>query len=45
MVTILQSPLPFAPWMDLGTARLPGMLPLNSSDRLIMDDIFAGLMA
>ena len=43
--TILQSRLPFAPWMDPRTARLPGILPVEGLDWLRVDDAFAGQMA
>lgn len=42
---ILQSRLPFAPWMDPRTARLPGILPIEGDDWLRVDDAFAGQMA
>ena len=42
---ILQSRLPFAPWMDPRTARLPGILPVEGDDWLRVDDAFAGQMA
>ena len=42
---ILQSRLPFAPWMDPRTARLPGVLPIEGDDWLRVDDAFAGQMA
>lgn len=42
---ILQSRLPFAPWMDPRTARLPGVLPVEGDDWLRVDDAFAGQMA
>lgn len=42
---ILQSRLPFAPWMDPRTARLPGILPVEGDDWLRADDAFAGQMA
>jgi hypothetical protein len=42
---ILQSRLPFAPWMDPRTARLPGILPVEGDDWLRMDDAFSGQMA
>ena len=45
MDVILQSHLPFAPWMDPRTARLPGILPLDPCDWLLCDDAFAGQMA
>ena len=42
---ILQSRLPFAPWMDPRTARLPGVLPVEGDDWLRVDDAYAGQMA
>lgn len=45
MPPILQSRLPFAPWMDPRTARLPGILPVEGDDWLRVDDAFAGQMA
>lgn len=45
MPPILQSRLPFAPWMDPRTARLPGILPVVGDDWLRADDAFAGQMA
>lgn len=42
---ILQSRLPFLPWMDPRTARLPGVLPLDLQDWVGIDDAFAGQMA
>lgn len=45
MRPILQSHLPFAPWMDPRTARLPGTLPLQGEGWLTVDDAFAGQMA
>jgi dimethylamine monooxygenase subunit A len=45
MAPILQSHLPFAPWMDPRTSRLPGVLPLIDEDWTWVDDAFAGQMA
>ena len=45
MIPILQSHLPFAPWMDPRTSRLPGTLPLVGADWTCVDDAFAGQMA
>lgn len=45
MTPILQSHLPFAPWMDPRTARLPGILPLEDDDWLRVDDAFDAQMA
>jgi dimethylamine monooxygenase subunit A len=45
MAAVLQSSLPFAPWMDPRTSRLPGVLPLDGDHWLRVDDAFAGQMA
>ncbi len=45
MTIVLQSHLPFAPWMDPRTSRLPGVLPLDGDHWLRVDDAFAGQMA
>jgi dimethylamine monooxygenase subunit A len=45
MTAILQSHLPYAPWMDPSTARLPGTLPLQDGHWTLVDDAFAGQMA
>lgn len=42
---ILQSHLPFAPWADPRTRRLPGVLPLVMADWLAVDDAYAAQMA
>jgi hypothetical protein len=42
---VFQSRLPFLPWMDPRTARLPGILPVEGEDWLRVDDAFAGQMA
>lgn len=42
---VFQSRLPFLPWMDPRTARLPGVLPVEGDDWLRVDDAFAGQMA
>jgi dimethylamine monooxygenase subunit A len=34
-----------APWMDPRTARLPGVLPVEGDDWLLVDDAYAGQMA
>jgi len=44
MPLILQSCLPFAPWMDPRTARLPGILPVEGAEWLVRDDAFAAQM-
>lgn len=45
MTPILQSHLPFAPWMSPVTARLPGVQPLQGDDWLAVDDAYPGQMA
>ena len=45
MPAILQSRLPFAPWMDPRTSRLPGTLPLVDEGWTLVDDAFSGQMA
>jgi dimethylamine monooxygenase subunit A len=45
MTPILQKHLPFAPWMDARTSRLPGVLPLEGESWLRVDEAFAGQMA
>ena len=45
MTPILQSRLPFAPWMSPATARLPGVQPMAGDDWLVVDEAFAGQMA
>ncbi|MFZ1469049.1 MAG: DUF3445 domain-containing protein [Paracoccaceae bacterium] len=42
---ILQSELPFLPWMDPRTSRLPGILPVEGNDWLRVDDAYASQMA
>ncbi len=42
---VFQSRLPFLPWMDPRTARLPGILPVEGDNWLAVDDAFAGQMA
>jgi hypothetical protein len=42
---ILQARLPFLPWMDPRTARLPGILPVEGEDWLRVDDAYAAQMA
>ncbi len=42
---ILQSRLPFLPWMDPRTRRLPGILPVEGDEWLRVDDAFAAQMA
>jgi hypothetical protein len=45
MTLILQTALPFAPWMDPRTSRLPGVLPLEGDDWLRVDEAFGAQMA
>ncbi|MGD9918908.1 MAG: DUF3445 domain-containing protein [Paenirhodobacter sp.] len=45
MTTILQSSLPFAPWADDRTRRLPGIVPIPMEDWLEADSAYAGQMA
>lgn len=45
MTPVLQKTLPFAPWMDPRTARLPGIMPVEGDDWLRIDEAFAGQMA
>ena len=45
MTLILQTTLPFAPWMDPRTSRLPGVLPLEGDDWLRADEAFPAQMA
>jgi hypothetical protein len=42
---ILHRHLPFIPWMDPRTLRLPGILPVEGDDWLRVDEAFAGQMA
>jgi dimethylamine monooxygenase subunit A len=41
----LHASLPFAPWADPRTRRLPGILPLDPADWLRVDGAYAGQMA
>jgi dimethylamine monooxygenase subunit A len=45
MTPILQKSLPFAPWMDPRTWRLPGIVPLPDDSWIAPDDAYAGQMA
>ena len=45
MDRVVQSGLPFAPWADARTRRLPGILPLDMAEWLQVDDAYAGQMA
>lgn len=42
---ICQDRLPLSPWMEPGTARLPGVNPLEIRDWLLVDEVFAAQMA
>ncbi len=42
---ICQTTLPFYPWMDPKLARLPGIVPVEMSDWLQVDEVFAAQMA
>lgn len=44
-MAILQSRLPFAPWADPRTRRLPGIQPVPAGHWLQVDDAFAAQMA
>ena len=44
-MAVLQTSLPFAPWMHPGAARLPGIMPAGPDDWLSVDEAFAGQMA
>lgn len=44
MTEVLQSRLPFAPWMLPQTRRLPGIQPLDPADWLQVDEAYAGQM-
>jgi hypothetical protein len=45
MDPVFQSHLPFAPWTDPATRRLPGVQPLDPADWLQVDDAYAAQMA
>jgi dimethylamine monooxygenase subunit A len=45
MPAVLQSFLPFAPWMDPRARRLPGVMLLDGDHWLRVDDAYAGQMA
>ena len=45
MSQIRQKRLPFAPWVDPRTRRLPGVVPVGLEDWLEVDDAYAGQMA
>ncbi|WP_370223009.1 heme-dependent oxidative N-demethylase family protein [Pararhodobacter marinus] len=44
-MAVLQDALPVAPWMDPRLKRLPGILPLDPADWLVVDEAYAGQMA
>ncbi|OYX44383.1 MAG: hypothetical protein B7Z02_06445 [Rhodobacterales bacterium 32-67-9] len=44
-MTVLQTNLPAYPWMDPRLSRLPGILPLDPDDWLVVDEAYAGQMA
>ncbi|WBL31861.1 DUF3445 domain-containing protein [Sinirhodobacter sp. HNIBRBA609] len=45
MSDIRQKSLPFAPWVDPRTRRLPGIMPISMEDWLQIDDAYAAQMA
>jgi len=45
MTDILQSSLPFSAWSDPLLSRLPGILPLDPSEWIVLDDAYCGQMA
>jgi dimethylamine monooxygenase subunit A len=45
MTAVLHKILPFAPWADPRTRRLPGVLPVEGGDWLRADEAYAGQMA
>ncbi|MDF2142715.1 DUF3445 domain-containing protein [Paenirhodobacter sp. CAU 1674] len=45
MSLIRQKTLPFAPWADPRTRRLPGIVPIEMADWLEVDDAYAAQMA
>jgi dimethylamine monooxygenase subunit A len=44
MTAVLQSHLPFAPWIDPVARKLPGMRPVDLADWIVVDDAFAAQM-
>ncbi|MBN8290505.1 DUF3445 domain-containing protein [Rhodobacter sp. NTK016B] len=44
-MAVLQKALPVAPWMDPRLKRLPGILPLDPAQWLIVDEAYVGQMA
>ncbi|MEL7212588.1 MAG: DUF3445 domain-containing protein [Pseudomonadota bacterium] len=45
MTAILQDHLPFAPWMQAASARMPGVQPIAMADWLQVDGAYAAQMA
>lgn len=45
MTEVLQSSLPVSPWSDPRLSRLPGVLPLDPTDWIVIDEAYAGQMA
>ena len=45
MNDILQNSLPFSAWSDPRLSRMPGILPLDQSEWLLVDEAYAGQMA
>lgn len=45
MEQICQQSLPFAPWLQPASRRLPGIQPLDMGDWLVVDEAFAAQMA
>ncbi len=41
---VLHSALPFAPWADPRTRKLPGILPLDPADWLVVDEVYGAQM-
>ncbi|WP_224824515.1 DUF3445 domain-containing protein [Cognatishimia sp. MH4019] len=45
MTAILQDHLPFAPWMQAASARMPGVQPVTMSDWLQVDETYSAQLA
>lgn len=45
MTDVVQSSLPITPWSDPRLSRLPGILPLDLAEWILVDDAYAGQMA
>ncbi len=45
MTDPLQKSLPISPWSDPRLARMPGILPLDPAEWILIDDAYAGQMA